>query len=133
MKTDTAGTQRSPSLRKITAIIRSSVLEKVERRLQDLRIPGLSVTKVKGYGEYANFFSRDWMSEHARVEVFLHRERAGEVAEAIVEVARSGGAGDGLVVILPVESVYRIRTGELATSDDLGGCECASTPPGEAR
>lgn len=38
-------------LSKITAIIRVSMLKTVEKRLQDLRVPGISVTKVKGYGE----------------------------------------------------------------------------------
>lgn len=113
-------------LRKVTAIVRSDVLEKVEKRLEDLCIPGISITKVKGFGEYANFFSRDWMVEHARIEIFLCRERAHEIARVIVDAAQTGLAGDGLVVILPVEAVYRIRTGELATSDQLGGCECVA-------
>jgi hypothetical protein len=76
-------------LRKVTAIVRSEVLEQVEKRLQDLRLPGISVTRVKGFGEYANFFSRDWMAEHTRVEIFLRRKRAHEVARATVDVAGS--------------------------------------------
>lgn len=112
--------------RKITAIVRTMVLEKVEQRLQDLGVPGISVMKVKGYGEYANFYRPDWMVEHARIEIFLHRERADEVARTILDAARTGGPGDGLVVVLPVESVYRVRSGEPATSDELGGCERVS-------
>lgn len=108
-------------LRKITAIIRVSRLETVEKRLQDLGVPGISVTKVKGYGEYANFFSRDWLVEHARIEIFLTQKRADEIARAIMAAAHTGGAGDGLVVVLPVETVYRIRSGGPATADDLGG------------
>jgi nitrogen regulatory protein P-II 1 len=107
----------------VTAIVRSDLLEKIERRLQDLRIPGVSVTRVKGYGEYENFFARDWMTEHARIEIFLRHERADEVACAIMDEAHTGGAGDGIVVVLPVESIYRIRTKEVARSDELGGCE----------
>ena len=40
---------------KVTAIIRCEVLEKVEQRLQELGVSGISVTRVKGYGDYANF------------------------------------------------------------------------------
>lgn len=112
-------------LRKVTAIVRVDVLERVERRLQELRVPGISVTRVKGYGEYEDYFARDWMTEHARIEIFLRRERSDEVARAIIDAAHTGGAGDGIVVVLPVESIYRIRSGEVATSDELGGCECA--------
>lgn len=115
------GGTRSEAFRKVTAIVRASLLERVERRLQELRVPGLSVTKVKGYGEYANFFARDWMVEHARVEIFVTRGRADEVARAIMAVARTGGPGDGIIAVLPVEAVYHVRTGELATPADLGG------------
>ena len=109
--------------RKVTAIIRSSVLERVEQRLQGLCVPGISVRKVKGYGEYANLFSRDWMVEHARLEIFVRRERADEIARAILDAAQTGLAGDGIVVVLPVEAVYRVRTGELATSDELAAAQ----------
>ncbi len=99
---------------KVTAIVRLSMLERVEDRLQDLQVPGISVTKVKGYGEYANFFRPDWMVEHARIEIFLHSARADEVARAIADAARTGGSGDGLVAVLPVE---------VATGDpDPGSC-----------
>lgn len=110
-------------LRKVTAIVRMRVLERVEERLKELRVPGISVTKVKGYGEYANFFRPDWTVEHARIEIFLRRERADEVARAIVDAAHTGDPGDGLVVVLPVESIYRIRSGALSTADEFGACE----------
>jgi nitrogen regulatory protein P-II 1 len=105
----------------VTAIVRSVALEEIEKRLQDLRVPGFSVTKVKGHGEYENFFRHDRMTEHVRIEIFLRRERVDEIARGIIDAAQTGLAGDGIVVVLPVEAVYRIRTGELATSDDLGG------------
>jgi len=112
---------------KVTGIVRADVLEAVERRLQDLRAPGLSVTRVKGYGEYANFFTRDWMVDHVRVEVFVSRQRADEIAGAISAAARTGARGDGIVAILPVEAVYHVRTGALATPANLGGRDGAPT------
>lgn len=104
-------------LRKITAIVRNSALQVVERRLRELDVPGVSVTKVKGYGEYANFFTSDWIVEHARLEIFLPATQADAVARAIVDTATTGAPGDGIVVILPVESMYRIRTGECIRYD----------------
>ncbi len=125
----TRGGPADGGLRKVTAIVRMNCLERVERRLQDLLVPGITVTKVKGYGEYEDFFARDWMTEHARIEIFLRRERAEEIARAIVDAAHTGVAGDGIVVVLPVESIYRIRSGAVATSDEIGGCECVRPPP----
>jgi len=108
------------AFRKITAIVRASALEGVEHRLHELGVPGLSVTKVKGYGEYADFFARDWMVEHVRIEIFVIRERGTEIAQAIMTAARTGGPGDGIVAVLPVEAVYHVRTGALGTPADLG-------------
>ena len=101
----------------VTAIIRPDLLEKVEKALQALNVPGVSVTKVKGYGEYANFYTPDWMVTHARVEVFIGQHRAEEVARAIMDAAHTGMEGDGIVAVLPVESVYHIRTREKCKHD----------------
>lgn len=98
------------SFRKVTAIIRPDRLEAVEDRLRDLAVPGISVTKVKGYGEYANFYTQDWMLTHARVEVFIGEQRADEIVSAIMDAAHTGMEGDGIVAVLPVESVYHVRT-----------------------
>ena len=48
------------NFRKIVAIIRTDSLENVEAALKAKHVPGVSVTKVKGYGEYANFFTRSF-------------------------------------------------------------------------
>ena len=107
--------------RKVVAIVRTMALESVEKRLQAVGVPGVSVTKVKGYGEYADFYRADWMTEHARIEIFLHRTKVKEVVRAVIAAARTGESGDGLVVTIPVESIHRIRTGRRAGVDDLGG------------
>jgi len=103
--------------RKVTAIIRPDKLEAVESALQALGVPGLSVSKVKGYGEYANFYTPDWTCTHVRVEVFIGQHRADDVAQAIMDAAHSGIVGDGIVAVLPVESVYHIRTREKCQHD----------------
>jgi len=95
--------------RKVNAIIRSDALEKVEQRLHELGVPGISVTRVKGYGEYKNFYTNDWITTHARVEIFTSAKRADEIAQAIMDAACSGTSGDGIVAVLPVEKVYKIR------------------------
>lgn len=96
--------------RKVTAIFRIELLEKVEEKLQELGVKGLSVSRVKGYGEYADFYSKDWLTTHARIEIFLEEKRAEVTAQAIMDAASLGMEGDGIVAILPVEKLYRIRT-----------------------
>lgn len=124
MTTRTAPTDLSPGLlHKVTAIVRSTVLERAEARLQAIHVPGISVTKVKGDGEYANFYTADGSCEHARIEIYCRHECADEIARAIVDSAHTGLEGDGLVAVLPIESIYRVRTGNVATSDEIGGCK----------
>jgi len=96
--------------KKITAIIRPDLLGKVEKTLKGLGVPGISISQVKGYGEYADFYSDDWMVTHARIEVIIDTERAEEIAQAIMDTAHTGLEGDGIVAIVPVEKLYHIRT-----------------------
>lgn len=105
--------------RKIVAIIRKGHLETVEKRLEAMGIKGLTVTQVKGFGEYANFFTRDWMCTHARIEIFTARQNVDAIVQAILEAASTGNAGDGIVAVLPVEQIYRIRTKKPATADEV--------------
>ncbi len=103
------------SFKKITAIIRTSVLSAVEEALKDVGVPGVSVSQIKGYGEYSDFYAKDWMVTNSRVEVFIDTECAEAVAQAIMDAAHTGLEGDGIVVITPVEKIYHIRTKEACT------------------
>ncbi|MFY9326818.1 MAG: P-II family nitrogen regulator [Georgfuchsia sp.] len=94
---------------KVTAFIRSDALVQVERRLQELAVPGISVTQVKGYGEYANFYNHEGITTHARVDIFTSAQRAEATAQAIMDAAHSGVAGDGIVVVQSVSKIYRTR------------------------
>ncbi len=96
--------------KKVVAIIRSTLLEKVEERLRQLGVKGLTVTRVKGYGEYANFSKEDWLVDNARVEIFLAAQEVDAVVNALLDIAHVGAPGDGIVAVLPVEKLFRIRT-----------------------
>lgn len=95
--------------KKVVAIIRGGKLREVEERLKDLRVGGISVTRGTGYGEYANLFTRDWRVTHARLEIYCESSRADQIMQAIMDAAHTGSAGDGIVVLIPVEKLYRIR------------------------
>jgi len=102
---------------KVVAIIRPDVLEKVEDTLKQMNVPGVTITHVEGYGEYANFFRHDRLVQHVQVEVFIGKGRATEIAEHIMDAAHTGGDGDGIIAIIPVDSVYHIRTKRKCTDD----------------
>ena len=106
-------------IRKVVAIIRSSALPDVVKSLKALKVEGVTVFPVKGYGEHANFYKSDWMVDNAKVELFTKLSRVDAIVNAILESAHAGIAGDGMVAVLPVEKLYRIRTRTEATADEL--------------
>ncbi len=101
---------------KITAIVSKLVLEKVERELQQVGVPGITVTDVKGYGEYKDLFVRDWSVAHVRIEIFVQRTEAQRIVQAIAGVASTGEFGDGIIAILPVDEFLHIRAGAPVTA-----------------
>lgn len=95
---------------KIHAYIRCSQLPKVEEALEGLGDVGFSFFRVKGIGEYANFFNPDHYVEHNQIEIFVHEDRVDAVVEAIAASAQTSLPGDGIVAVIPVERVVRIRS-----------------------
>lgn len=103
----------------VVAIVRDDKLERVEEHLKNMHVRGLSVSHIKGYGEYADFFSHNWMTTHVRIDVFTDGARVDEIVQTIVDAAHTGVPGDGLVAVLPVSSVIRIRTKAVAAPEEL--------------
>jgi nitrogen regulatory protein P-II 1 len=95
---------------KVVAIIRPEVCRKVERKLKEVGVPGISISDVKGYGEYADFYRDGWLVDHVRIEIFCNSDKAEDLAERIMDAANTGLEGDGIVAVIPVQSVYHIRT-----------------------
>lgn len=97
-------------MQKIEAIIRVSALEPVEETLQNAGVRGLTISRVRGFGAYRNYFRDDWTHRYARLEIFT--SRASEIADLIVDSAHTGQSGDGIVAIEPVDKAIRIKDRE---------------------
>ena len=108
-------------LRLVVAIIRTNALQVVEEKLRDLGVRGLTVTRAKGFGAHANLFSRDWLVDQVKIEIYLEQDRADSIAAAILDTAHSGSPGDGIVAVLPVEKVYSVRTRSEETPNRMRG------------
>lgn len=106
-------------IRLVIAIIRSEKLEEVEARLQDIGVERVNVSKVKGYGEYHDFFARDWMVEEVRIEIFTRKDEAETITAAILDAAHTGVPSDGVVAIVPVEKFFLVRTRSEATPEEF--------------
>lgn len=92
----------------VSATIDVLALEKVERALQEVGVPGLTVNRVKGYGLYKNFYQRDWLVSHARLQVYVRQEQVQKVVNAIMDAVHTGSEDDGVIIVTPILHFYRI-------------------------
>jgi len=106
-------------LKKVVAIVRNQVLGDVEDRLVNLRVKGISVTRVKGYGEFSAFIHPDWRFTHARIEIYTEQSMVDTIVESILDSAHVGAPGDGIVAVTPVEKLYRIRSRSKITPEEI--------------
>ena len=107
-------------MKKIEAIIRPFKLEDVKVALVNAGIIGMTVTEVRGFGRQKGQVERYRGSEFTveflqklKVEVVVDNEKVDSVINAIAEAAKTGEIGDGKIFISQVDSVVRIRTGDL--------------------
>ena len=107
-------------MKKIEAIIRPFKLEDVKVALVNAGIVGMTVSEVRGFGRQKGQVERYRGSEFTveflqklKVEVVVEKDKVDSVIEAIAEAAKTGEIGDGKIFISPVDSVVRIRTGDV--------------------
>jgi nitrogen regulatory protein P-II 1 len=107
-------------MRLVTAIVKPFKLDDVKAALTELGLTGMTVTEVRGFGRqrghtevYRGAEYRVEFVPKVRIELLADDDEAKRLADAIVEAARTGQIGDGKVWISPVDTVIRVRTGEM--------------------
>jgi nitrogen regulatory protein PII len=93
----------------VIAIVPTELLETLERKLASVHAPGLTTTKVTGYGEYKNYFASDLTTVHTKIEIFVDESSLERIVGAIVEVAHSTVPGAGIVAVIPVERFLHLH------------------------
>lgn len=107
-------------MKKIEAYIQHRFLPRVIRALEARPdFPGVSVLEVLGHGagpehdsEYLHTEQNIAFHRRNHVVVVCHDAHAEEIVSLIREAAHSGESGDGIVLVTPLESAVRIRSGE---------------------
>jgi len=107
-------------MKKVEAIIKPFKLEEVKEGLSSLGIKGMTVCEVKGFGRQKGHsdiyrgaeYTVDFVAK-AKIEIMVDDDMCDRVVDIILEQPKTGSIGDGKVFVLPVEKVYRIRTGEM--------------------
>ena len=121
--------KRDKSLSYVVAFVQPFQLDGVVDALRRLpNFPGMSVSKVRGFGAHLARPPRsgesteiDPFEEKVRIEVFCRNSELMVVVDAIRRAAHTGNAGDGKVFAGPVTLACRIRSGELGEAALAGG------------
>ena len=103
----------------IVAVIKPFKLDDVKATLTEAGLQGLTVSEVQGFGRQRGHtevyrgaeYTVDFVPK-VKVEILVRDEDAEAIATRLMEAARTGKIGDGKIWIVPIDSVFRIRTGE---------------------
>jgi nitrogen regulatory protein P-II 1 len=104
----------------VTAIVKPFKLDEVKDTLTTMGLPGITVSESRGFGRQRGHTEVYRGAEYAvefvpkvRIEVLVDDGDAARIRDAIVDAAKTGTIGDGKVWISPIESITRVRTGEM--------------------
>jgi nitrogen regulatory protein P-II 1 len=106
----------------VVAIIKPFKLEDVKEALKAAGIQGLTVSETQGFGRQRGHtevyrgaeYEVDFVPK-VKIEVLVDDGDTDRIVQTIMESARTDKIGDGKVWVLPVDAVYRVRTGEAGT------------------
>ena len=103
----------------VVAIVRPEKLNDVLEGLYRAEVRGLTISRVRGHGgeteqveTYRGTTVKVELHDKVRIEIGVSDSFVKPTVDAILSGGRTGEVGDGKVFVLPVEKVYRIRTGE---------------------
>ena len=107
----------------IVAIVRPDKMTEVLEALYRVKVRGLSLNRIQGHGGEVDRVEtgqgttvKVGLVEKVRFDIGVSDHFVERTVRAIMAAARTGEVGDGKIFVLPVEKVYRIRTGEEDTA-----------------
>lgn len=106
-------------MKMVVAIVRPEAVEDVKSALYEAEIFKMTVSLVRGCGQqkgytesYRGSIVEVKLLDKVRFEIVVNEDYVKPTIDAIMKAGRTGKIGDGKIFVLPVEQVYRIRTGE---------------------
>jgi nitrogen regulatory protein P-II 1 len=103
-------------MKEIRAIVRPNRLQRLRDTLRAIpNFPGVTIFKAEGFTAPASVTKRSVRDEltdftdKLMVCVLVEAEIVEPVRQAIIEACHTGQIGDGLVWVIDIESMHRIR------------------------
>jgi nitrogen regulatory protein PII len=94
---------------KVVAILTITDFGLISTSIQKLDVPGVTVSLVKGFGDYVNEFNEFGFSDNMKIEVYTSAEQAEIVADTLSKLANEMTEGGGVVAIEPVNKLLNVR------------------------
>lgn len=92
----------------IVAVVRPFKVDELVNALEEIEgFPGMTVTDSSGFGQRLRNTAADTVDPfkpNKRIEIAANDEVVEDIVAAIRQTAHTGKKGDGIVVVLPVES-----------------------------
>lgn len=106
-------------MKKIEAIVRLSRFDKVRDALAGIGVNFFTLSDVKGFGLQkgkklvyrGSVYDSDYIAR-LQIDIICEDSKVNAIVDTLLESARTGEVGDGKVVVLDVQHISRIRTGE---------------------
>jgi nitrogen regulatory protein PII len=104
----------------ITALIKPFKLDDVKDALKHVGVVGITVSEVRGFGRQGGHtevyrgaeYQIDFVPK-VKLEILSSEESVDVIVTAITDAARTDKIGDGKIWVSSVDSIVRIRTGEM--------------------
>lgn len=94
---------------KVVAILNITDFGLISTSIQKLDVPGVTVSSVKGFGDYINEFNEFGFSDNLKIEVYTSAEQAEIVADTLSRIGNEMTEGGGVVAIEPVDKLLNVR------------------------
>lgn len=99
-------------MKMIWAVVRSDKVELIARQLKGIGVSGCTVYPVRGYGEQWHLYEPLILGGHYKLEVIVEEDQVEKVVEEITEWGSTGREGDGVLSVLDIAAVVKIRSKE---------------------
>ena len=106
-------------IKRITAIVPEELIGVCERCLRKCGVPGMTIEKVRGFGEHANYFSSDLLMSNIQVIVYVSEQKAPAVVDALKAFALEKHTPAGILAVESIERLVNLNTGEDVTAEQL--------------
>ncbi len=106
-------------MKKIEAIIQPHKLDDVKAALAEIGIDGMTIFEGRGHGRqkghsevYRGVEYKVDLLPKFKIEMEVPEDRPEEVDRKLMEAARTGKLGDGMIFVSEISDAFRIRTGD---------------------